>query len=1017
MSRPRTFVAWLLAGVALAAAPAAAITGGGGITVSDGRPELSAVRLDKQKYGTACTSGSANTALATALTDAVRTVVLPAGCTPRITTPGAGNAAVTIPSGKRIVCEDKSAGFIFDTGFAPTGGSVYKGIVAASSSDSVELIGCSLWANGVDDEYTCANGSNPGTACLNTCTTDTALRCTLNAQCPSSGTCTMSSACTGGGTCTGPPATPTGAGKITAVDFSASTRAVIVGNDLWDLRRGDAGFVGGIRSLVRDNELIRETYRYAVTPLELVSSGISIDDESAVESNRVYVPVGNGIEPLGGLGGGLHCRILGNHLRGAWPATSHRGIGWFGFSTVQGNTLMLFDKGIWPSGDSSMTGNAIYIANEGFSGCSNGATINGNLLLASLMKFGTTDSIPCGGFTHCVVTDNFIASFGSGPCIVGVGSGKRCANTVPAGSTALMPCTTSANCNGETCVAPFGVDTSKFSGNQCLTGGMEFNTLSTTTGTLSANMFTDNYLGDNGGSGGGLRFPTGAGDAANNKVALNTTWDVHGLIPEWTNAMGELGDNFGVLPSEEQHSGRLRLTNKDGAAMVAGEAVAVYSATGVDHAVRRATSTREVIGVVLTTEADGSTVQVLREGQTTCVTTDVATTRGDWLRVSGTAGRGEKATAADDAYAVASAASVDQGAYHTVKCVVRQTRPAARAARVPGGTEAAGDFTYAGEVTSPTDCSTFDSTGARTVCRWGTCTGSNGSGTCTISENAAFGKGAEVLTTAYQPASVLNVRNFVHNGGTVTITTASGFAGAHGATQFRPLIIRVRDNADLTSGTLSVKGKGAPGAAGGAVSGAVAGKASGVLQGMIGGAAGGASGSASSGTAGHAYLTDTLALLMAPNGMVFGGGTGGGSAIGAAPYLELPTIGLRVGAVGGGGGGCGAGATGTAGAGGTGGAMIHLEVGGTTTVGSGYVIDAMGNDAGGVTGGGGGGGFVHILSSVLAGSTFNLDTGTCSASTPRCCTGGGAGGASGLTNCGAGGAGADNQCLIETIPK
>ena len=969
----------------------------------------------------ALTSGQRTAMLAAA---SGKTLGLRKGCRILLPTPGAGSSALELPTGTKIEGEDVSAGFDVavkacadgtrvgaacsadadcpsstcpGTAFAPTGGSTYTMISAASGAADVGVSNVSLRARGIDGYGTCAGGSNAGKPCLRVCTTDTSLRCTLNAQCPSAGTCTDDSFCTGaGGSCTGAPGSPSGAGKIVGVDLANSKRSRTINVQAWDFRRGDFVFRTGENGKARDIAAVLQTYTYAINPLETIGNVVSLGLNAAIHDSFISLGAGVGIQPF--TGGGWN-RITGNYLTGLLASTT--GVGKHGFSSIVGNTFYNLAIGAYMSGDSIFTGNGAYITTNAVHGCINGAVIADNaFVFAGGASLGSTTDTVCGGVTHSKITGNFWASFSVFDCIVGVTSGKRC-------SDQLTTCVTNANCTptSQTCLEA-GIDHSVFDNNLCLTGGFDFSGMGSGAGKFLANTIGNNYFG------GDLAMPTTCGVSVGSAVHGNTFDGTTTGVDNWCqDSSGWLGENFNVAPADPQYQPLLMLTNEDGAAMVSGEAVAAYESAA--NAVRRATTAREVLGIVLTTEGDGSRVQVLTNGMATCVTTDAAVVAGDRLRISTTAGRGEVALPVDDAYAIAFDTAADQGAYRTVRCLVGKTPGRLKTARVFGGVETSADFTYAGEVTSPTDCSSLDSSCARTVCRCGICTGSNGTGTCTLDPNSTYGVMQEVLAGGPKPATVLNVRNFTHTAGTVTVTAPS--LVVTGATQFRPLIIRASGNVTLSGGTLSVKGKGGSGGTGGAALSTTAGRASGALQGMLPGSLGGNT-SGTGGAVGNSYVQDVTAVMLAPGACAFGAGTGGGPAPvtgnGGAAYVELPSFCLRAGATGGGGGGCAGSASGTNGAGGAGGGTVRIEAGGVCTFGA--TIDAQGDD-GGARAGGGGGGFVHALCGAVSGSN-NVDSGTCTAGTPRICVGGGAGGASG-GNCGAGGAGGDGFAFVETIPK
>src|SRR5262249_42691898 len=173
--------------------------------------------------GVDCTGATAsNTGLQNALNllgGTGSTLYIPPGCKLGLTSPGAGNAAITIPNNIHILCADQSAGFfaqeqycsggnfgpsgawgIFggaqcnvnadggagtcvnslgagagaactgSTCFAPTAGSQYTMLKDASNiSSDIWIENCSFWTHQADPFQRCAGGTNAGKPCRQEC--------------------------------------------------------------------------------------------------------------------------------------------------------------------------------------------------------------------------------------------------------------------------------------------------------------------------------------------------------------------------------------------------------------------------------------------------------------------------------------------------------------------------------------------------------------------------------------------------------------------------------------------------------------------------------------------------------------------------------------------------------------------------------------------------------------------------------------------------------------------------------
>jgi hypothetical protein len=265
-----------------------------------------------------CTGATdATAAIATALATAKGgTLFVPSGCKLLLATPGAGNAAVTIPAMTAIVCADHTAGFfaarrrcssgryadaacssdadcsycgaactgatcVYDTGsseFAPTKGASYTMLRSVANTATVNDVrdvsieGCSIFVNGESPYPTCAGGTNDGKPCLHVCSNDAKQTCDEDADCGGGNTCLHLSDCkaaTSPGVCGDPggePGRQSGPGMITPIDLGsvgyALSRSRVVDVWIYDHRRGDASFTlptgGSTDALDVDNT--REAY-------------------------------------------------------------------------------------------------------------------------------------------------------------------------------------------------------------------------------------------------------------------------------------------------------------------------------------------------------------------------------------------------------------------------------------------------------------------------------------------------------------------------------------------------------------------------------------------------------------------------------------------------------------------------------------------------------------------------------------------------------------------------------------
>jgi hypothetical protein len=226
-----------------------------------------------QQVGVDCTGASdSRTGVTNAFVAAKGgTVLVPSGCVPRFGSPGAGNAAVSVPSKIHVLCQDKTAGFAvvrqrctggtypfaacststeclgggtcdYDFGssiFAPTAGTFTIFKDAIGSAD-IWFENCTIWTYQADSYQRCTGtGGNSGDPCRQECDGDSTFkgaRCENGTGCPGGGSCLRVGDCgAAGGTggcggapcCAGAPksASSSGKAKINVFDFANTVGA------------------------------------------------------------------------------------------------------------------------------------------------------------------------------------------------------------------------------------------------------------------------------------------------------------------------------------------------------------------------------------------------------------------------------------------------------------------------------------------------------------------------------------------------------------------------------------------------------------------------------------------------------------------------------------------------------------------------------------------------------------------------------------------------------------------------
>lgn len=275
----------LLLGVLLAARAALAVTGGTGVTITDGT-----VRLTHPAHGVdardslACDGATDDRATLVSLLagDWKGKTIDVTGCKIGLGGTGASTfTAIAIPSDTRFVCSSPAdAGFVAlgkvcvggnspgaacATSAECDGGTCSGSQFCPSGSDTCTLLGtvantagtadhpprgqgivnCGIWLQGWDPYYRCASGGDAGKPCLQRCTGNRAISCDQNADCTlwSAGTCEfVTSFCAPSGdtsVCSAEPGRPSGSGKVQAIDFDAAADTEIRGVVIYDARHAD----------------------------------------------------------------------------------------------------------------------------------------------------------------------------------------------------------------------------------------------------------------------------------------------------------------------------------------------------------------------------------------------------------------------------------------------------------------------------------------------------------------------------------------------------------------------------------------------------------------------------------------------------------------------------------------------------------------------------------------------------------------------------------------------------------
>lgn len=407
--------------------------------------------------------------------------VIPVGCTILLSSPGAGNAAVTMPSGTRLICEDRvnatftlarhycsggsqpgswadatvtcrsgtktcdgvAAPDVDNCEFAPTSGSTYTILSTDLYAAETAVIGCKFDLRQVEAYGRCAGGSQAGKACS---TADT----NATTGCPSS-------------TCTVDPEEPAGDGKIVAIDFGLfATDTVIDDVEIYNAKYSDyvvRQYTGGVSrrlqidsydtntpaviptfglttlltlngaASVFDSSFGRGTLGVdAVATSSIVAhsrftnttSGVSGTGKLLVDSNRIDALSGGGGF---GVAAGNYSTIIGNTVTGAAD-----GVRVATYSQVVSNNLVTTTYGVRINAAVGSSGQQNQITSNRISGqnrigieLSSGNQVVGNTLSGGSVSDTTTSPVtPSTAITVASVQNIVSGNYITGPWFFGL---------------------------------------------------------------------------------------------------------------------------------------------------------------------------------------------------------------------------------------------------------------------------------------------------------------------------------------------------------------------------------------------------------------------------------------------------------------------------------------------------------------------------------------------------------------------------------------------------------------------
>jgi hypothetical protein len=713
-----------------------------------------------------------------------KTLLVPSGCKLLLATPGAGNAAVTIPNRTRIFCADHSAGFSlarrrcssgryaraacttdadcnfcsdggcagatcgYDAGsseFAPAAGATYTVLRSVAnetllnSVTDIAIDGCSIFVNGADEYGRCVGGTNDGRPCLHVCNGERGQTCDDDADCSAfgHGTCQNLADCKAAaspGECVGEPGKPSGAGHITPIDFgSVNLPKGFVGvRDVWiyDHRQGDDAIIVGSANaevIAVDNRkeifapypnglgvapTIGPTYAAlsgvrASGALRLGRSNIrarlfgvqaagassdvsgntisATDAESGIgvsirgaNGNVLNNTVDAGLRGIDASGSGT--TVSGNVVTGTGPSTVGLYVGGAqvkmlanqvgAYTCVKGDPLTAINVTVAANRCFSGSGPKIVIQGAGWQ-------VEGNYLAwgtsaGPIISIGSTDTVAAGA-GHPMILGNLIHTDQPTVTMIGLADvGKRCNGGSRRGEVCTSSTTT--QCPGATCGTccnrtRFGEVV--IASNSFLFGGtaIDLSTLTSGDTTIAGLKISDNYIGEQVGS--GFKFPPNTALLTGTMVSANEFRGSGAFLTNWSWRFGRQQGNAGLGPTDDDPQ-IIVLTQTGADAVPPGDAVEIDATA--DNAFRQARpGSTNAIGIVLDAPGLDRSGLIAIRGTTTCNTADVTIRRGDRLGMSATAGKLAVVSGTDATIARALSARDGGAGPAAVRCLVDPT--------------------------------------------------------------------------------------------------------------------------------------------------------------------------------------------------------------------------------------------------------------------------------------------------------------------------------------------------------
>jgi hypothetical protein len=290
--------------------------------------------------GTSDASATVESEIAAA-TSAGKAYFLPSGCMVGLGSPGAGNAAVDIPAGTTIICQDGTAGFRAQrqrctggtypgaycesdaqcvgggtcdndfgatgsgacTGtecFAPSSGSTYTMLKDTANGSGITIEHCTIQAGQADGYGRCSAGTESGYPCRQECDGASAgFVCETNTECFAGGTCQNRTCDIGGGNCSGATLPAAGPGSILPIDFTRTSNVTLSEVTVTDHLKGSYTVKANRSAVIEGSNLADTLGKCTVPPGYASPSSSSVCLTSAPGTccytafpNLVYTTIG-----------------------------------------------------------------------------------------------------------------------------------------------------------------------------------------------------------------------------------------------------------------------------------------------------------------------------------------------------------------------------------------------------------------------------------------------------------------------------------------------------------------------------------------------------------------------------------------------------------------------------------------------------------------------------------------------------------------------------------------------------